>query len=170
MTARHHQPNAADFRLRIEAARREPSGNDRKFQHPSPDGSRRSAKSRSRVPAPFGMNPDDIRKALHKRHPKTPPQARRAVLQKPWVSSPIRGDEPQVAAQEKSRRPVRPFSTASHPHCPPRPTPRPRQPNAVDLPIQIEAVRREPSGNDRKFQHPSPDGSRRSAKSRWQWA
>ncbi len=42
-------------------------------------------------------------------------------------------------------------------------------PNATCLRLQIEAVRREPSGNDRKFQHPSPDGSRRSAKSRWHW-
>jgi len=38
------------------------------------------------------------------------------------------------------------------------------------LRLQLEAVRREPSGNDRKFQHPSPDGSRRTAKSRWHWA
>ncbi|MEY3458630.1 MAG: hypothetical protein RL215_1787 [Planctomycetota bacterium] len=34
----------------------------------------------------------------------------------------------------------------------------------------MKAVRREPSGNDRKSPHPSPDGSRRSAKSRWHLA
>jgi hypothetical protein len=42
-------------------------------------------------------------------------------------------------------------------------------PNATCFRIQIKAVRREPSGNDRKVQAPSPEGSRRSAQSRWHW-
>ena len=36
--------------------------------------------------------------------------------------------------------------------------------NGTSFRVEIEAVRREPSGNDRSFHHPSPDGSRRSAK------